>query len=80
MICYICDREVQSGGTRYGILLAIGVCHNCGIGICAVHSTKEAVPGALLLDPKCAELHRAPMMAEWAQAAASAEHLQTVQS
>jgi hypothetical protein len=80
MICYICDREVHPGGTRYGILPAIGVCHDCGIGVCARHGNKEAVSGAPLLCPDCALLRRVPGKAVWAEAAASAERLQTVQN
>jgi hypothetical protein len=54
MNCYICERTTQAYTLRFGIAAAVGVCHDCGIGICFEHSRKAAEPGASLLCAECA--------------------------
>jgi len=56
MKCYICDQTHTTATPRYNIADAIGVCHNCGIGVCAQHSHKEAEPGSLFVCTQCASL------------------------
>lgn len=60
MNCYICEKSPGPGGTHYHVKAAVGICHNCGIGVCAEHSERAPQPGSPLLCPSCAELlHRA---------------------
>jgi hypothetical protein len=55
MKCYICEKDLDvGGGTRYGVGDAVGICHDCGIGVCLEHSRKSAQPGSPLLCPECA--------------------------
>lgn len=56
MNCYICSHEPSLGGTRFHIQEAIGICHNCGVAVCATHSSKSPEAGAPLLCPECARL------------------------
>jgi hypothetical protein len=56
MNCYVCEKTPGPSGTRYHIKAAVGICHNCGVGICAEHSHKDVQPGAPLLCPACAKL------------------------
>lgn len=51
MDCYVCNAAPGPGGTRYGVRPAVGTCHTCGIGICAVHAERGAAPGLPLLCP-----------------------------
>ena len=39
MECYECKNR-HPGGTRLGIRQAVGVCHDCGVGLCSEHGTK----------------------------------------
>ena len=59
MNCYQCEKSIQSGETRYGIRVAVGVCHFCGIGVCLEHSFRPQRPGAPLLCLECAQLNEA---------------------
>jgi hypothetical protein len=54
MNCYICERTTPAYTLRYGIAEAVGVCHDCGIGVCLEHSQKDTEPGAPLLCVDCA--------------------------
>ena len=56
MKCYICEKEVHIGGTRYAVADAVGICHNCGIAICLDHSRRAKEPGSPLLCPSCADM------------------------
>jgi hypothetical protein len=56
MNCYLCEKTLGPGGTHFHVKAAVGVCHNCGVGICAEHSHKDEQPGAPLLCPSCAKL------------------------
>jgi hypothetical protein len=55
MNCYICEKTTPAFTLRYGIAHAVGVCQDCGIGVCLNHSRKDAEPGSPLLCPECAE-------------------------
>ena len=56
MKCYICNQKRPAGGVRYSSPAAVGVCTNCGIGVCMEHSNKKEEVGAPLLCPACAKL------------------------
>lgn len=56
MHCYICEHSEVTRGTRFAIKEAIGVCHECGIGVCVKHSDKAEGIGSPLLCPECAKL------------------------
>ena len=56
MNCYICDQAPPAGGVHYHIPAAVGVCTQCGIGVCAEHSQKQEEPGAPLFCLTCANL------------------------
>lgn len=56
MKCYICDQTPPPNGIRYGIADTIGICHDCGIGVCTTHSYKDTQPGSPLLCIDCASL------------------------
>ena len=55
MNCYLCEKTRLPQTLRYAIAPAVGICHDCGIGICLEHSVKAAEAGAPLLCPTCAE-------------------------
>jgi len=55
MKCYICEKAVHNGGTRYAVAEAVGICHNCGVAVCLDHSHKSEAPGSPLLCPNCSE-------------------------
>ena len=55
MRCYICEQSVV-GGTRYAIEEAIGICHQCGVGVCERHAFKSEAPGSSLMCPGCLKL------------------------
>ena len=57
MNCYYCHQH-HPGGTRFGNQPAIGVCHHCGVGLCAEHAHKDAQPGSPLLCVECAKLSK----------------------
>ena len=56
MNCYVCEKAPHLAGTRFGVRAAVGVCHHCGIGVCAEHSHKDSEPGSPLLCKTCAAL------------------------
>ena len=56
MNCYICEKTPGPGGTHYHVKVAVGICHNCNVGVCAEHSYRAAEPGSPLLCPSCTEL------------------------
>lgn len=37
MNCYYCSTTMGPGGTHYGIRQAIGICRECGLGVCEAH-------------------------------------------
>lgn len=64
MNCYICNQNGGAGGTRYGISDAVGICQECGIGLCAHHGQRESNPRARLLCPNHAVAVGKPMAQE----------------
>jgi len=72
MNCYICNRKPGPGGTRYHVKAAVGICHNCGVGVCIEHSYRALEPGSPLLCPSCAEL----LVGKEAKRAQAQENLQ----
>jgi hypothetical protein len=58
MNCYLCEKLADSPALRYGVVAAVGVCHDCGIGVCLEHSYKDIQPGSPLLCLECAEYRR----------------------
>lgn len=56
MKCYVCEKQSGPGGTRYHVRTAVGICHNCGVAVCAEHSYRAPEPGSPLLCPSCAKL------------------------
>ena len=60
MRCYICDQTSTTFTLRYNVAVAMGICHNCGVGVCAEHSRKKVHPGSSLLCIHCASLRRDP--------------------
>lgn len=71
MNCYICEQGPRPATMRYGMMAAVGICRDCGIGVCIEHSHKEPEPGAPLLCQNCAERrvrHLVPQRAEIALA------------
>lgn len=62
MNCYLCERSAQTQTLRYAIAPAIGICVDCGIGVCLSHGVKAAEAGAPLLCLTCAE-HRSSLTA-----------------
>lgn len=57
MLCYYCEKTPPLGGVRYGIRQAVGICHDCGVGVCAEHGLKQT--GRPLLCAGCEDLRRA---------------------
>lgn len=51
MNCYYCELEGGPGGTRHGIRQAVGVCADCGAGVCLEHAHFET-PGEPLRCPE----------------------------
>jgi hypothetical protein len=51
MICYYCDLECGAGGTHLGVRPAIGVCADCGVGLCSTHARSDG-PGTPLHCPE----------------------------
>ena len=54
MNCYICEKTLGSGGTRYHVKAAVGICHHCSVALCLEHSHRDLEPGSPLLCPSCA--------------------------
>lgn len=40
MNCYECERAGRPGGTHFGIRQAVGVCRDCGVGLCPEHGKR----------------------------------------
>lgn len=55
MNCYFCAQH-HPGGTNFGNRSALGICQNCGVGVCLEHSRRDSTPGAPLLCFECAKL------------------------
>jgi hypothetical protein len=51
MQCYICRTTHRPEGTLYGVRPAIGVCRECGVGVCVEHACWGEAPVAPLLCP-----------------------------
>jgi hypothetical protein len=47
MNCYECERSSRPGGTHFGVRQAVGVCQDCGVGLCPEHG-KKADSGPLV--------------------------------
>ena len=56
MYCYYLDQHPRPGGARYVASVAVGICHQCGVAVCAEHAHKDSYPGAPLLCHECARL------------------------
>lgn len=56
MYCYYQDQHTYPGGVRFVPPVAIGVCHGCGVAVCAEHSQKASYKGAPLLCHECASI------------------------
>jgi hypothetical protein len=54
MHCYICESSPKPFGTRYEVSNAVGICHQCSIGVCLKHSRRSSDAGAPLLCEECA--------------------------
>ena len=65
MNCYYCDTEPGPGGTRFGVKPAIGICTDCGVGVCASHAKKASDSDSL----KCAAHSRVSIAREVADLA-----------
>lgn len=55
MKCYLCATTNGPGGVCYHIATAIGVCLECGIGICRQHGVKGAHASSPLRCQDCAD-------------------------
>lgn len=55
MKCHTCEQAPKNGTMHYAVNDAIGICQNCGVGICVKHSHKEEKPGSPLLCLSCAK-------------------------
>ncbi len=53
MNCYICEQTKPTYTLHEGTAPAVGICHDCGIGVCAQHGFKDPAPGAPLLCHDC---------------------------
>ena len=61
MNCFICETAPKPNGTYYAVSTAIGICHHCGIGVCATHGHKASEPGSPLLCINCELLQKTPL-------------------
>ncbi len=52
MKCYICTKTHHPGGFPSQVP-AVGICHDCGIGLCQDHARRPAGPGTELLCADC---------------------------
>ena len=53
MNCYFCEKGSHPGGTLYHVRSSIGVCQQCGVGVCKEHGRKAEEPGSHLLCADC---------------------------
>ena len=53
MLCYTCETGPHPGGMHFGIPEALGICHDCGIGVCGHHGRREGA-GEPFLCTDCA--------------------------
>jgi hypothetical protein len=60
MKCYLCSKSPPVGGTRYFVADAIGICDECGIGVCLKHGVRDETTKDRLLCKTCAEKLRKP--------------------
>jgi len=56
MNCYYCDEKPGPGGTRIHNVMAIGICHDCGVAVCRHHRRKFEGNGRLCCW-ECAQMH-----------------------
>ena len=63
MLCYTCERGPHPGGMRLDIPDAVGICHDCGIGVCSRHGLRKG-PGEPLLCSDCADRRTRAAQAE----------------
>jgi hypothetical protein len=55
MRCYTCETtNTLAGALSSASIEAIGVCHNCGVGLCLAHASRPSKPGSPLLCQQCA--------------------------
>ena len=55
MRCYTCETtNTLAGALSSASIEAIGICHNCGAGVCVIHATRADKPGSPLLCQQCA--------------------------
>ncbi len=54
MNCYLCETGEHPGGTLYHLRPAVGVCQECGIGVCREHGAKADGARGRLLCADCA--------------------------
>jgi hypothetical protein len=55
MLCYLCQTGKTVGATHFNVQFAVGICQQCGVGVCLEHSCKASEPGSPLLCKNCAE-------------------------
>ncbi|HSK76219.1 MAG TPA: hypothetical protein VLQ45_07145 [Thermoanaerobaculia bacterium] len=53
MNCYFCETGPHPGAMHLNVSHAVGICHDCGVGVCADHGFREEA-GAPLLCSDCA--------------------------
>jgi hypothetical protein len=56
MYCYYQDHHARPGGVRFVAPVAVGVCLQCGVAVCAEHAHKDDYAGSPLLCHECAQL------------------------
>ena len=52
MKCFLCVHTHHPGG-HVSPVPAVGICHDCGIGLCQDHAHRPDGPGTVLLCPDC---------------------------
>lgn len=62
MTCFFCVTEGGPGGTRLGVHEAIGICMDCGAGLCQHHAHRSA-PNEPLRCAAHAEAHHSTVEA-----------------
>jgi len=48
MYCYYQDQHARPDGACFVAPVAVGVCHQCGVAVCAEHAHKNDCPGTPL--------------------------------